>query len=75
MLYTVALYVSLCFIPNKEAQANSLVEAQRDCQEYYPAIYQTTEDGLQDALNACAREERRYLKSEHYLESGCYVID
>lgn len=70
MLYTVALFVSLCFVPNSEAQQG----VDRDCQEYYPAYYTVTENGIQDALNACAKEERRYLKSEHYLESDCFVL-
>jgi hypothetical protein len=63
-MFTITLYVALCF-------------SNTDCQAYEPASW--TANSIQEvnqSLEACAKEERRYMSNVigSYKESDCYVV-
>lgn len=61
-MFTTLLYVSLCF-------------SNTDCVATEPQVWTANSvAALNKDLEACAEEERRYMGSESYKESDCYVV-
>ena len=64
-MFTTILYVQLCF-------------SQVDCHEFEPQTWTSNSVAeLNKDLEACAKEERRYMKDVigTYRESDCYVVE
>lgn len=64
-MFTTILYVQLCF-------------SQVDCHEFEPKTWTANSVAeLNKDLEACAKEERRYMKDVigTYRESDCFIVE